>query len=55
MEAVRDRTARGGMKSEILEEMHGYFDALHRLILRGGVLLFITLVIGFLSIALTQH
>jgi hypothetical protein len=43
------------MKSEIIEEMNRQFDALHRLIIRGSGLLFVTLVIGFLSVLLTRQ
>lgn len=53
------------MKSEIVEprygaapiiqEMNRRFDALERLIVRGGWGLFVTLIIGFLSVFLTLH
>ncbi len=40
---------------EFRAEMNSRFDALDRLILRGGVGLFGTMTIGFLSLVLTQH
>ena len=45
---------RQGMQ-ELRAEMNARFDALHRLIIRGAAGLFGTLVIGFLSLALTRH
>jgi|SRR5829696_6551509 len=44
-----------GVKSELLEEMNRRFEATHRLIIQVGGGLFGTLVIGFLSLLLTQH
>jgi hypothetical protein len=40
---------------EIRAEMNSRFDAMQRLIIRGGWGLFGTLLIGFLSLVLTQH
>ena len=45
---------RKGMQ-ELQAEMNSRFDALERLIIRGACGLFGTLVIGFLSLALTRH
>ncbi|HKO37542.1 MAG TPA: hypothetical protein VJU14_04160 [Solirubrobacterales bacterium] len=54
MEAVRevDRTPVAETKSEFLEEMNSRFDAMERLIIRGGWGLFGTMVVGFLSLVL---
>ena len=54
MEAVRevDRTPAAEMKTEILEEMNSRFDAMERLIVRGGWGLFVTLIIVFLGLHL---
>jgi len=46
MEAVREKWT---------DDMNKSFDAIERLIIRGGAVLFVTLVVGFLSLALTQH
>ncbi|HEU5061557.1 MAG TPA: hypothetical protein VFT79_00210 [Solirubrobacterales bacterium] len=41
-------------RQEFQSEMNSHFEALHRLIIRGAAGLFATLVIGFLSLAVTQ-
>lgn len=63
MEGVREEPPRlheevTGFRKDVQElgaEMNSRFDALECLIIRGACGLFGTLVIGFLSLALTRH
>ena len=41
--------------AEMREEMNRHFDAIERLIVKGSLVLFGTMVIGFLGLVLTQH
>lgn len=52
---IRGEMAVRGEVNELRAEMSSRFEAMHRLIIQVGGGLFGTMVIGFLSLVLTQH